>query len=437
MKIRKYYAKDMRQALKMVRDEQGPDAVILANRKVSGGIELLAADHYEEPELATEAVTESPVPASPIIDNDAVVNHIKPTTDSYANIASIQASEVEQPKASPQQKNKPIHFGSQPYQDEAIEKLQNELMSMKTLLQEQMSALAWGDIGKTHPLWAALLRRLGKAGLHASLARSLVEQIPHKMDLDKAWRLVMAYLSYRIRIEDENILSPNQVLAFLGQSGVGKTTTIAKLATQYITQHQNKNVILATTDSYRVGGREQLKNYARILGVSFQVIDSAEALSAMIENHLGEKLILIDTAGIPVREQAYRDQLSLLAGESSRIRTCLVVAANSQTPPLKAMPKEFTALTPDTSIITKLDETFSLGDTLSTLIEQNLKISYCCDGQRVHGDIFKPVAHQLVSQTINTMNINEDYMRSDERIEQEFGELELATEHGAVSRYEN
>ncbi len=391
MKVRRYFASDMRQALKMAKEQLGPDVVILSNRKVMGGVELLASDDYDPAMEKSMARLETGqetavIPPEP----RAVSDHKRDTASIWSH-------------------------------DDGIEQMQNEIRSLRQLLEQQMSGLAWNDYGRSHPLWAGLLRRFGQLGLEPRLARSIIEQIPQNTASDKAWRLALAYLSYRIQINHDNFMTPVNAVAFVGASGVGKTTTLAKLATRFVMHEGNENIILATTDYYRFGGRDHLSGYGRILGVPVRTLHSATDLNLLLDRYYGQKLILIDTAGLSPKDQRQVDQLSILHAAQSRLRICRVLSANSQLSVLQHSAEKTPVLLQNQAIVTKLDEASSLGTLLSVLISANLQTSYISDGQKVPDDLHAAESHTLVSRAIACMKQNREAMQSSEFIEQQYG----------------
>ncbi len=410
MKIRKYFAADMRQALNMAREEQGEDVVILSNRKVLGGIELVAAEDYDEAlfenekkaeqiaqaramnsenERSSHNQTEQAVAAKTDKKDDAVVNHITQRGMDWAG-------------------------------EPALDQVRKEINSLRGLLEQQMSSLAWGEVGRQHPLWAGLLRKFGQLGINPALARELSQQIPEDYSLEQAWRTVLALLSYRIPVVKKNILTSSTALAFTGASGSGKTTTIAKLATQYVLQHGVGSIVLATLDSYRVGGREQLRSYARILGIPMRSINSESDINDLLEQFQGRKLILIDTAGLSPNDARYKEQISLLQQAGNRVKSCLVLPAIAQIPALQQMANVYRPLSPSMCVITKLDEASSIGEVLSMAIQEKLKIIYQCDGQQVPEDIQKAEPADLIARAISMMK-RYSSNSEDDILEQNFG----------------
>jgi flagellar biosynthesis protein FlhF len=408
MKIKKYFASDMRQALEMAREEQGPEVVILSNRKVLGGVELIAAEDYDEEvynqtakvrkiarqsEQRPEQTTENQTPESPerenLHDNDAV-------SDIWTR-------------------------------DSTMDQMRDEIKLLRTMLEQQMSGLAWGAIGRQHPLWANLIRQLINLDLTPKLARQLVEEIPEHYQFDQAWRTVLALLTYKIPQYHDNILTAGNTVLFLGPSGSGKTTTIAKMATRYALAYGTQNIMLVTTDIYRVGAREQLRSYARILGIPIRTINNQEEYQALFDNVTSEKLILVDTAGLSLKDKKHEVQFELLKSNQQKTKKCLILPTTETYHGLSRLIDTYQSFNPDFCVPTKLDEATSLGGLLSVSIEKSLPIASICDGQRVPDDMHKMKPYELVSRVVNRANTNQIKF-DEEHLEQKIGHYEF--EHG-------
>lgn len=401
MKIKKYFASNMRQALEMAKEEHGPDVVILSNRKVLGGVELIAAEDYDEAAFkkltAAQGQTEKSK-ATASVETETLV----------ANTETRQASET---------------MSDIWTQESTIHQMRDEIKSLRTMLEQQMSGLAWGDIGRQHPLWANLIRHLINLDLSPALARRLVREIPEDYKFDQAWRTALALLSYQVPLYDDKILAPGKVVQFLGSSGSGKTTTIAKLATRFALEHDSNDILLATTDIYRVGAREQLRGYARILGIPLRSINSHEDYLSLFDAAAAGKLVLVDTAGLSIRDEKFKQQLSLLRIGSVETNNCLILPATEGYNSLSRLIESYQALTLNCCIPTKLDEASSLGGLLSATIDKALPLASICDGQRVPEDIQAVKPHELISRVVSRAQQNRNSL-DEEHLEQAFGQYE-------------
>jgi flagellar biosynthesis protein FlhF len=408
MKIKKYFASDMRQALDMARDEHGPDVVILSNRKVLGGVELIAAEDYDEEfyNKTTKARQTA-----------------EPSREQTQQAEPVEIPQLPRPAAAS------VHDAVTDIwtRDSTIDQMRDEIKSLRTMLEQQMSGLAWGAIGRQHPLWANLIRQLINLDLTPKLARKLVEEIPEHYQFDQAWRTVLALLTYKIPQYHDNILTAGNTVLFLGPSGSGKTTTIAKMATRYALEHGTHNIMLATTDIYRVGAREQLRSYARILGVPIRTINNKEEYQSLFEGMDSEKLILVDTAGLSIKDTKHQEQLELVKSTEQKTVSCLILPSTEHSNGLSHLIDTYRSFNPDFCIPTKLDEATSLGGFLSAVIEKSLPIAAICDGQKVPDDMHKMKPYELVSRVVSRANQNQIKF-DEEHLEQSIGHYEF--EHG-------
>ena len=397
MKIKRYFAADMRQAIRMVRDEQGPDAVILSNRRVDGGIELIAAVDYDAAlfNTATPVAAESTQAAPPAA-----------TATEY-----VAPSRIDAVAATPVHKRPEVEWS----QDPAISEMRREVKALRSLLEDQLSSLAWGDYARNQPQKSALLRRLMALGLAPELCRQLADQIDADADSDNNWRQAMALLADWLPVADDEILNNGGVVALVGPTGVGKTTTVAKLAARFALRHGQRQVALISTDNYRIGAHEQLLTYGRILGVSVQTASDQDELHTLLQGMTEKKLVLIDTAGMSQRDLRLSEQLATLHGGSPLIKTYLVLSAATQQSGLDEAVRAFQRVPLSGCILTKVDEAARLGDALSSVIHSRLPLAYISDGQRVPEDMHPARAHGLISRAVallqhNPAQLEDSYM---------------------------
>ncbi len=395
MKIKRYFAEDMRQAIRKVREAQGPEAVILSNRKIDGGIEIVAAVDYDE-SMLMEAPSGAP-PPSPR------ERHAKKTTPGDGGNGSAREG--------------PGVLWSQ---EPSMVAMREELNFIRGLLEHQLSGLAWGELGRRKPQRAALLRRLMALDLSAGLAREIVAQVSESAPPETAWRKSLGIIAHRLNIIDDGILSHGGVVALVGPTGVGKTTTVAKLAARFALQHGAEQVALVTTDGYRVGAVEQLRTYGRIMGVPVRVTNGKEELRAALEDLSGRRLVLIDTAGMSQRDIRLSEQLAALQDGASLVQSYLVLSATTQLRGLEEAIKAFRGVELEGCILTKLDEATGLGHVLSAVIGQRISVAYISDGQRVPEDMHPARARNLVTRAVGIMQKNSRSF-TDESMELAYG----------------
>ncbi len=365
MKIKRYFGTDMRDALRKVRDDLGADAVILSNQRVAQGIEIMAALDYDAAVHAAQTAAE-------------------PTLDTAGN-----ATPVEAPRPRPQP-------AIQWAQDPALTALRDELHALRGLVEDQLGPLAFGALARRAPRRATLIRRLAALGLMPALCGQLADGVQGDLDDAQCFQAALAALAERIPCGDDDLLQNGGVVALVGPTGVGKTTTIAKLAARYALTHGTRQVALISTDNYRIGAHEQLMTFGRILGVPVQRAQNAEELKTLLDAHRNRALVLIDTAGMGPRDVRLAEQLTTLDGVP--LKTLLVLSATVQHGALSDALRAFTRVPLAGIVLTKLDEASRLGDALSCVIESQLPLLYVSEGQRVPEDLAPARAQQLAER---------------------------------------
>jgi flagellar biosynthesis protein FlhF len=380
MKIKRFYAADMRQALRKIRDEQGADAVILSSRRVDGGIEIVAAGDYDQGLVSQMAEAVAPPAGQTAVSTEPVA------TANGGPAAELPGPTVGAALA-------PIIWA----QDPAIAGMRQELTTLRALLERQLARLGWGDVLGRDPARARLVRRLDRLGLSADLAAEVADQVRHLQHPDHAWRAALALLAGRLAVTDDDILSDGGVVALVGPTGVGKTTTMAKLAARYALRHGRRQVALVNTDCYRIGAQEQLLTFGELLGIPVHTARNAGELGSVLDQLADKRLVLIDNPGLGRRELdgvPLRDTLRVRPG----IRTYLVLAANHQRAGLDETVQAYAAARPQGCILTKLDEATSLGEAISVVIQRRVPVAYLGDGQRVPEDLRPARPESLVSR---------------------------------------
>lgn len=383
MKIKRYFATDMRQAIQMVREAQGPDAVILSNRRVDGGIEIVAAMDYDE----------------------KVYQRLSGGDE---RTAAVRA-----PATAPQ-----IEWS----QDPALLAMRDELTMLRGVIESQINGMAWKNMKEKHPQQAKLLERLLQMGLHPTLCRSIAERVPYTKDLNQNWRRALTLLSTKVMVTNDDILNRGGIVALIGPAGAGKTTSAAKLAARFTLRHGPKKVALVTTDSYRIGAHQQLRTYGQILGAPVHVAKDGEALRKILHTLRDKQLVLIDTAGMSQRDIRLSEQFGMIKESGLPIRSYAVLSASSQRSSLDEVLRSFGKVKLEGAILTKMDETMVPGEALSVVVQNRLPVAYVSDGQRVPEDLHPGRSNNLVNRCVQQLQQLPE-KPAEERLVMEFGRL--------------
>ncbi|NID06569.1 flagellar biosynthesis protein FlhF [Luteibacter jiangsuensis] len=412
MKIKRFVAPDMRQAMRQVRDEQGPDAVILSTRRLDDGIEIIAALDYDEA-LVREAGFGFDQPKR----DESPMRAVRDEAERAARIdqaraATAAAVERATKSGAPAAANAPQRQSSaalaasvadvvraatvMPNNDAAVNGVRAEINNLREMLEVQLSTLAWNQMDREQPLRARVLREMTRLGIDGDVARALCAELPPGMTSDQARYLPLGLLSRNIRTSGRNFDTVGGgVTALVGTTGVGKTTTIAKLAARAVLRHGASNVALISADQYRIGAGAQLEHYGRLLGVRVFNAHDATSLRNVLLQLRGRHTVLVDTAGLAGNDPKLQQQFDTLRATSD-VRVCLVLAANAQAQAIDGAIRAYAPLAPQSAILTKLDEAPLIGGALSALIRHDMPLDYTTDGQRVPEDIATADARKLV-----------------------------------------
>jgi flagellar biosynthesis protein FlhF len=429
MKIKGFVAADMRPAMREVREEQGPDAVILSTRRIADGIEIIAALDYDEA-LMREAsrqgapAAEAPSPAAESPASPPRTSSTPPPLavprPTEAPVAAKPARRPSAPRVSVPVEDvlRPLPAAPQPMAERTVlapmmeraaqdtAKLRSELGSMREMLEIQLSSLAWNDMERRQPLRARVLREMTRIGIESDVARQLADELPEQINPEQARYLPLGMLSRRLSVSGRGLVGDEPgVTALVGPTGVGKTTTIAKLAARAVLRRGADEVALVSTDHYRIGAAAQLEHYGRLLGVRVYPAYDGESLRKVLEILRGRHTVLIDTAGAAGNDPRLNQQLDILA-DANELRATLVLAANTHAQSLDDAVRAYLPLKPHSCILTKLDEAPNLGGALSVLIRHGLPLDYTTDGQRVPEDIAAADARALVCRTAQSLKSN-------------------------------
>ncbi len=483
MQVKRFVAANMRLALNLVREELGPDAVILSNKSTPEGVELLTAvdevpQMVAEPQAETENHRLSNNPFYVAADNSSKAVPSQPEGMSKlerelermqsearqraeALAASLAARTSQAEKNSQQEKSGQIESvaataiaehknvaveldevlapervqlgraannsqgvggpqslesssaeaeayadpvacsrSGQAADESELSTMRAELESMRDLMEQQFSAMAWGQYSQAKPLQAGLWRRLKRMGLSAQLSQQLLEQLVAHSTAKPQWQQLMKLLCQQVPVSTEDIVAGGGRFAFVGPTGAGKSTTIGKLAARYVLQHGAEGVALVTTDTFRIAAHEQLRSYGRILNVPVQVVDKNNSLERVLYALRHKRLVLIDSAGLNRQDARLKQQLAAINELGARVATLLVLPATSQPQVIRSAYQNYRTDNLQACVLTKLDEAASIGELISLVIEKSLPVAYSSEGQGVPDDIATATGTDLVRKMI-------------------------------------
>jgi flagellar biosynthesis protein FlhF len=263
----------------------------------------------------------------------------------------------------------------------------DEIKDLRRLLETQLASLAWNDLNREAPVRARLLREMAKFGVDAGLATQIAGEIPSDLSSQEALRTLVRRFGEKLPLAQWDMADKGGVYAIVGPTGVGKTTSIAKIAARFVLRHGVEGLGLVSTDTYRIGARQQLSNFARILRAPMHVAETSDELRRVLDGFQQKKLVLIDTAGMSQRDVRLANQFATLRVEGHRVQTVLALSAGADRGCLTEAVAVFQPANPEALIVTKLDEAAALGGVLSLAIRAGLPIAYLCDGQRVPEDL--------------------------------------------------
>jgi flagellar biosynthesis protein FlhF len=456
MNIQRFIAPTSREAMAKARRQFGDSAVILSTRQTPEGFEVMAAAEESLASIAPAATaTAAAAPAASPVRKEPFAN----TQSSVANdteamamstlsfqdyvrermlrkrreslggaapeAAAAQPAERDEPIIVPVQRmndprpatiptprqpvirtrdtnafqdsEPPVRFAKQDDQRMAV-----ELGALKDMIEERFNTLAWLGSSKGNPIQSSLMHKLIRAGYSPTVARALLERLPADAGAGESLRWLMDAIQRNLRVAQPGagLAEEGGVVALVGATGVGKTTTAAKLAAQCVKQFGPGSVGLVTLDSYRVSGYEQLRSFGRMLGVVAHLAHDRAALKDMLGLLAGKRLVIIDTAGLGQRDQRVQDMLDVL--EMPALKKVLVVNAGSQGDTIDETLSAFKADKLHGVVLSKVDEAVKLGPAIDALIRHHVPVRGMANGQRVPEDWHHPDAAALVKLSMGS-----------------------------------
>lgn len=467
MRILKFTGATSRDALNQVRALFGDDALIISNRRTENGqIEIVAADPQSvtpnslapavsapptaSPHAAPLRAPVTPVPSRPV---PAAMPVLVPASATVAAEAPAHTAQPVDPEPLPPgafaRRGEAAYRAAAPQQQQAVAiatapmpaapppaktpaqpaptdlpqtglpapapvagpDLAAALASIQGELARRFDGLMWGNELQRSPQRTTLLRELLEAGFSAPLARELLSTAPAELDAHGMRQWMRAALIERLSTPaaDQEMLAQPGIYALIGPTGVGKTTTVAKLAARCVELHGRGSLALVTTDSYRVAAHEQLQTFGRIMGVPVFPMRSDADLRSLLQRLNDKKVVLIDNIGLSQRDGNVSRQLALLSQANLPIQRVLVLNAASHGDTLEEVAQVYGSIaqaedehaTPlHGCIVTKLDEAARIGAALDTAIRHGLTVQYLTDGQKVPENLRLPTAVELIDRAL-------------------------------------
>ncbi|SAK42697.1 flagellar biosynthesis regulator FlhF [Caballeronia calidae] len=302
------------------------------------------------------------------------------------------------------------------------ETVMNELSSMRSMMEEHFSGLMWGERQRRNPTGGALTKRLFSAGFSAQLVRMMMDNMPEMESVEGALEWVQQVLESNIPVMDSEdaLMERGGVFALMGPTGVGKTTTTAKLAARCVMRFGASKVALLTTDSYRIGAHEQLRIFGKILGVSVHAVKDGADLQLALSELRNKHIVLIDTIGMSQRDRMVSDQIAMLCGAGHPVQRILLLNATSHGDTLNEVVQAYKSA-PDQPplagcILTKLDEATNLGGVLDTVIRYKLPVHYVSTGQKVPENLYVATKRFLIKSAFCIPRDGSPFVPQDEEV---------------------
>jgi flagellar biosynthesis protein FlhF len=441
MTVKRFVGASARECLRRVKDELGPDAVVISNKPLDNGVEIVAMtsdslDAISQQVATPRAAVARPAAAAPAAspkskpkteDEDYTVTlssavrkapAVRPWIPYEAEVAPVAdpAKEnrsslrplpprgaVETDVLSPSQVATSLRSATEQASPSAAEakpevaELRDEMRLIKSLLERQLAGFAWSEMSRNTPVRALLLGEMIEAGFSGQLARRLVQEMPEDMNQEDGRKWLKAAVNRRLRTlpTESDFIDRGGVYAIVGPTGVGKTTTTAKLAARCVVRYGADRLALLTTDGYRIGAQEQLRIYGRILGVPVFVVRDGEDLRRTLADLRDKHMVLIDTVGMSQRDRMVAEQAAMLM-RSGEVNRLLLLNAGSRGDTLDDVVRAYAGEDLAGCIMTKVDEATALAPALDCIVRHGLTLSYVANGQRVPEDLHLPNRNYLL-----------------------------------------
>ncbi|CAN7321510.1 flagellar biosynthesis protein FlhF [Variovorax sp. LjRoot290] len=386
---RRFIATTSREALRLAREALGGEAMVLTNRVLADGVEIVAMAPDE-----VEQVLEQAAPEAPVASLAPVAPALPPAPEMPA-MREQPAAPIAAPVPTPAPQPAPAPAAP-------TDSVLSELHSMRGMIEEQLASVVWNDKQRRDPMRGRLLRTLLGAGFSARLSKAMLEHLPANQSYAQGMAFVRSELMRTLPIleNEDALLAQGGVYALMGPTGVGKTTTTAKLAARCVMRFGADKLALVTTDSYRIGAYEQLRIYGQILNVPVYAVKDAADLHLVLEDLRDKHMVLIDTVGMSQRDRAVSDQIAMLCNSHRPVKRLLLLNAASHGDTLNEVVHAYRHGGAGNElagcIFTKVDEATHPGALIDTVIRHRLPVHYISSGQKVPENLMPAERAQLV-----------------------------------------
>lgn len=430
MNIKRFFGKTSREALAQVKQALGDDAIIVANRSVNGGTEIMAmleteidanvstaADEVAQPRSLLDYVHHKEGGSKEAVTRETPAMPAPPKVETVQDHGLNEQMLAELLKQHGEQQEHAYQLATQTL-EEKMRGMMMEMREMRSHFESQMNAMTWQHHVQHSPAKSKVLSTLLAAGFSASLSRQIAEKLPQHISVSSStqWAKDIIHRNLQTLEDEDALLDRGGVYALVGPTGVGKTTTTAKLAARYVMKHGTQNLGLITTDSYRIGGYEQLRIYGKILGVMVHAVKDEEDLKIALNELKNKHMILVDTVGVSQRDQAVTEQLAMLNQADTPIQKLLCLNATSTGDTLTDVLRTYKKHSISGCIVTKLDEAAAIGNVLDVLIREQMRLFYTTSGQRVPEDIDLANKTALVERVWTPHQASRPYQYLDEEL---------------------
>ena len=454
----RFVAASAAEALKQVRRALGPDAMVLSTKETADGVEIMAITPDALDQLSSGAMRQgagsggssgssgfsgelySAPPrrsgtSTPAIPHELVISDV---IKSQRNLdgspvytpeqlgrgksgESAAAGAAAKSSASRDAQVAASALAAASANAAEMNRLVLQMAEVKNLLQSHLASNFWSNLQQNAPAHADVVKTLINAGFSPKLCADIVQAIPKEGDTAALLKRVSDIVEALIKVQDPiDVFDEGGIFTFIGPTGVGKTTSVAKVAARCVLRYGRNQVALLTTDTYRIGAQEQLKVFAKILGLPVVSVRDSDDLAAKLKEASKRKIVLLDTAGVGQRDTLMVDQTQLLAKGSANSHRILVMSATTdlrtQEDVIMLHNRADSAEKIKSVIVTKTDEAALVAPILDCLIRYELPLLFISNGQRVPEDLNPPNAQYLAHRAMRPRTLSGESGLASEQI---------------------